>query len=310
MLLVVRFLSISLSLPYLLSSDTCMTSIFSCAWMCRICGREACRDCVEKLRELTYPTRAMTASGVKKMHPNPTFLSCTRKQEHAFRDFSPVSRFCVKELNNVVLEMEELLAKDAQKPGRSLREQDIHEAAGDNSGPSDPIMTTAETSSVRTAPEPGPVEILLTTNPSGFSPNSTPISDNNATSIIELPVPVASRPGDPIDPSGLASYPYHIFSKHITDLQFNELWKNGQTLVVKDLLDNFLIPWTPEYFIENFERNQCLILECNTNENKSVTVGDFFREFGRFENRQKIWKLKVCQDLFLFLFYLTIIVYV
>ncbi|GJJ07745.1 hypothetical protein Clacol_001950 [Clathrus columnatus] len=273
--------------------DTCMTSIFACAWMCRICGREACQDCVEQLRDLTYPGRAMTASGEKKMHPNPTFLSCTRKQEHAFRDFSPVSRFCQEELDTVVREMGILLMEDdsfrESVPG--LSDQSHFGTTEDNFrlGSSDPILTTAETSSVRTVPE--SPDDSSANYPSNGLPTEHPMN-NSTTNIVDMPPRVTSRPGDPLDMAGLRSHSYHVFESEISDQQFIELWKTGNTLVVTGLLDKFLIDWTPEYFIQHYEKNQCLILDCNSNENIAITVGQFFKQFGKYEERSKIWKLK------------------
>lgn len=263
--------------------------------MCRVCGREACGDCVDQIRDLTHPVRALTASGERKMHSNSTFLSCTRKQEHAFRDFSPVSRFCQHELDTVVSEMVILLAEEKSRSSAlSSREEDRPESTEESVSP-DPIMTTAETSSIRTIPGPGTTEDPPTKLLNGLSNYSSPTRYNTDTT--DLPPAVISRLGDPRDHSGLVSHPYCVFDKTISDSQFNQLWKDGQTLVVTGLLDNFLIKWTPEHFIQGYGQNQCLILDCNSNENKSVTVGDFFREFGQYGGRSKIWKLKVCPSL-------------
>src|SRR6266852_2904372 len=101
-------------------SDTCMTSIFSSSWMCRLCGREACSECFAKVRELTQYRPGATDSEIAALqakreshaHTNPFFLSCTRRNEHQYSDFSPMSRFDKAELEGVIESMEKLLQEE------------------------------------------------------------------------------------------------------------------------------------------------------------------------------------------------------
>ena len=94
-----------------------MTSIFSSSWMCRLCGREACSECFAKVRELTQyrpgasdsEIAALQAKRESHAHTNPFFLSCTRRNEHQYSDFSPMSRFDKAELEGVIESMEKLL---------------------------------------------------------------------------------------------------------------------------------------------------------------------------------------------------------
>lgn len=84
-----------------------MTSLFSSSWMCRLCGREACGECFERVQALTLQRADAPA-------PAPTsFLRCTGKVDHAAKDFSPVSRFDRQELHRTIEEMEALLSGDA-----------------------------------------------------------------------------------------------------------------------------------------------------------------------------------------------------
>jgi lysine-specific demethylase 3 len=102
-----------------------MTSIFSSSWMCRLCGREACSECFAKVRELTqYRTgasdseiAALQAKRESHAHTNPFFLSCTRRNEHQFSDFSPMSRFDKAELEGVIESMEKLLQEETVPVG-------------------------------------------------------------------------------------------------------------------------------------------------------------------------------------------------
>ena len=87
--------------------------------MCRLCGREACAECFEQVRELTTDRvgapeaeiAALQARREKHAHINPFFLSCTRRNEHQAKDFSPMSRFHRAELHQAIVEMEALLKR-------------------------------------------------------------------------------------------------------------------------------------------------------------------------------------------------------
>ena len=74
---------------------------------------------------------------------------------------------------------------------------------------------------------------------------------------------------------------------------FKELWAEGKPLVVTGLLPRFKVNWTPEHFIENYASKSCLVIECQSDMNKRITVGEFFKEFGKYEGRKDCWKLKV-----------------
>ncbi|KAF8516634.1 hypothetical protein JB92DRAFT_3309464 [Gautieria morchelliformis] len=282
--------------------DTCMTSIFACSWMCRICGREACEECFRQVQDLTHPTRALTATGEKKMHSNPFFLSCTKRQEHARRDFSPVSRFCSDELEAVVREMEQLHMEENRAAGHPVDAYSswtAHDRIEAMSSLSESIMTTTETSSIRTSPDrtaspmsPDSRVERLDSRELSAEASSPPSPIFMPVTSVSLPHPVAARYGDPLDPAQVPSHPYYVFDRTISDAEFQPLWALGEVVVVTGLLNDFSIHWTPEYFIEHFEQSKCLILECHTDENKSTTVGEFFSEFGMYATRTKCWKLK------------------
>ena len=284
-----------------------MTSIFARAWMCRLCGREACEECFRQVRELTYPTRAVTATGEKQLHSNPLFLSCTKRQEHAFRDFSPVSRFCCDELETVVREMEQLLKEEKDRVTGHVAVDDHPDWAAQDQAEAMPnlsgsIRTMTETSSIRTSDQTGS---QISFDPSLSKPGSdrskspeaeTKPSPSHAftpVSSVPLPHPVAARFGDPLDPAQVPSHHYYVFDRTVSDAQFQSLWAHGEVVLVTGLLDSFTIPWTPDYFIRNFDQSKCLILECHSDENKSINVGEFFSHFGMYAGRTKCWKLKV-----------------
>ena len=123
-----------------------MTSIFSSSWMCRLCGREACAECFAKVRELTQyrpgasdsEIAALQAKRESHAHTNPFFLSCTRRNEHQFSDFSPMSRFDKAELEGVIESMEKLLQEETTAPPATSGPSDGPSVQNsDSDGPAD-----------------------------------------------------------------------------------------------------------------------------------------------------------------------------
>lgn len=257
--------------------DTCMTSIFSSSWMCRLCGREACAECYEQVKELTIDRAgapeaeiaALQARREKHAHINPFFLSCTRRNEHQAKDFSPMSRFCKPELEEVITEMEALLRETGQE------------------------CFTLEPSRGPSLSPPGTASTLQWSDPvpSNSVPDTRYIA--SATYVDSL------SSGVPPEPSSFAAgtkVPSHV-TRHfadgeLTDDIFCRIWARGEPIVVTGMLPKFHVNWSPEYFISKYGSQSCLILECQTDQNRRVTVGEFFSWFGKYEGRRDCWKLK------------------
>ncbi|KAL0569857.1 hypothetical protein V5O48_012109 [Marasmius crinis-equi] len=222
--------------------DTCMTSLFCSTWMCRICGRETCSDCFEKVRRLTS-SPSMTEQQKaeqkkekeKQMHSNPFFLTCTKRNEHGVADFTPVSRFCRKELAAAITEMEEIVE-------RSRKEE--HEKSD--------------------------------STPPFQYPLSPPLPSPPPTASLYYPENPMSATPDQIPAHRMARYT----EEELTFPVFQDHWRKGIPLLVQGLLPSLQIQWTPEYFIQKYGNQPCLVVECQTEENKRVTVGEFFRTFG------------------------------
>jgi lysine-specific demethylase 3 len=269
--------------------------------MCRLCGREACAECFDQVRELTEDRpgsgqaeiAALQSKREKHAHTNPFFLACTRRNEHQAKDFSPMSRFCNAELAQVIKDMEFLLC--TPDPDEVLHYITI-----------DPTLDVRNPHLASTS-IPSPTNIPELT-PSSYSTTDstgvrTPPDLSSATSTVSK--------GTTIDPSSqgstsvspgfhggaeeIPSHPTRRFSDpELTDDVFRPIWARGEPLVVTGLLEKFQIQWTPEYFIEKYSTQSCLVIECQTDVNKRVTVGEFFSWFGKYENRTECWKLKVC----------------
>lgn len=281
-------------------TDTCMTSLFSCTWMCRLCGREACAECFAQVKELTVDKpnanqaelAALQARREKHAHSNPFFLSCTRRNEHAAKDFSPVSRFFQEELDEAIPEMERLLLEEA---GLS-RELDPN---GQTNGM--PELSSSSSSSSSSGgssagvPTPPPDSSAL-----AAALGEPTMRKQGITAILhhETAAPRAYIP--PNLPPITASVPYHEIKRYTyaevttgdSVSVFAPIWQRGDPIVVTGCLEHFKIAWTPEYFVKNYGEQTCLIIECQTDANKRVTVGQFFDMFGRYQDRSDCWKLK------------------
>lgn len=259
--------------------------------MCRLCGREACAECFEQVKELTIDKTgvpeaelaALQARRERHAHINPFFLSCTKRNEHQAKDFSPMSRFCKAELAQAITEMEALLAESDQ------------DALPPELGVIDPSLASSSV------------------NSAGWSASSTiPHGAHGPSLDFSTPRPFAdsTHPGIPPDPSTFASpgvveapqsstnlIPSHetirFLDSELTDDKFRRVWVKGEPLVITGLLPKFHVQWTPEYFRNKYGTQSCLILECQTDQNKRVTVGEFFGWFGKYEGRRDCWKLKV-----------------
>jgi lysine-specific demethylase 3 len=284
-----------------------MTSIFSSSWMCRLCGREACAECFEQVKDLTEDRPGATqveiaslqARREKHAHSNPFFLSCTRRNEHHAKDFSPMSRFCKAELAQAIKDMEAMVKEPdvdalpvvgAIDP--SLQAGQSNETASGDSQDAD-SQIGGEKSASELSPPSAPSSGASQTGVSHSEPAPVP-----APSVSQVVEPLLSTPTVPpaadYPSSDIPSHPTLIIpDSQLTEEVFRPLWAKGEPIVVTELLPKFQIQWTPEYFVQKYNSQSCLILECQTDMNKRVTVGEFFSWFGKYEGRVECWKLKV-----------------
>ncbi|KZT62147.1 Clavaminate synthase-like protein [Calocera cornea HHB12733] len=99
----------------------------------------------------------------------------------------------------------------------------------------------------------------------------------------------------PLDPSGVGSLPFPSFHhSELTEDTFNHLWARGEPLVVRGVLENSTIPWTPDYFKSEYGGVSCTIVDCEDDNaiGVSTTVGEFFDRFREHEDGEKVLKLK------------------
>ncbi|KAI0002943.1 hypothetical protein BJV74DRAFT_814326 [Russula compacta] len=270
--------------------DTCMTSIFSSSWMCRLCGREACAECFAKVRELTQYRLGATDSEIAALqakreshaHTNPFFLSCTRRNEHQYSDFSPMSRFDKAELEGVIESMEKLLQEETatSAPGPVAEPSDSDEGAR--------VLGPAREPEHNTSP------MGVTKTAGGSSSGSDPVASSAPP--LQTP-PLNATPSNERavmeDPSGIPSHPTKTYTTtELTDTEFRRVWSQGAPLIVTGLGEKFGIRWRPEHFRDKHGPQTCSIVECQTDASKRITVGEFFGYFGKYEDRTDRWKLK------------------
>ncbi|ORY03967.1 hypothetical protein K493DRAFT_404815 [Basidiobolus meristosporus CBS 931.73] len=76
--------------------------------------------------------------------------------------------------------------------------------------------------------------------------------------------------------------------KNVTLENFQERWRNGETVVIRDLLDKIKLDWSPNYFIEHYGDEAADMVDCSTGYTvTSKTVGDFFRGFSDMDFRSR-----------------------
>ena len=271
--------------------DTCMTSLFSASWMCRVCGREVCHECFIQVKELTSEPpsasqaelAALQGKREKHAHSNPFFLSCNKRTEHGVAAFTPVTRFWDEELEKAIEEMEDILKKVdiGGEEDAGNNERNGRYGYDPNSSPlSSP--PNSDPTNVDTTPV-----VYDSYRPSNLSSRVASIPVHRIQQIpASLYDPVPSRPSSP------SHFSYSLSTS--APPSFSSLWTFGVPILVKDVLPRFKLTWTPEYFIQQYGDQSCLVIECQTDVNKRVSVREFFEQFGKYEGRTQCWKLKVC----------------
>lgn len=256
--------------------------------MCRLCGREACAECFEQVKDLTEDKPGATQAEIaalqarreKHAHTNPFFLSCTRRNEHHAKDFSPMSRFCKSELAQAIKDMEALLTEPDpdEVPVIGAIDPSLQNA---QSAPNSGTGTVSNGVTVDSSNSEMPVVSTL-----GEATQVLPASDVGTHAQPRLEEILTESPEIPFHPT------ITIADSELTEEIFRPLWVKGDPLVVTGLLPKFQVQWTPEYFLQKYNSQSCLILECQSDVNKRVTVGEFFSWFGKYEGRVECWKLK------------------
>lgn len=261
-----------------------------------MCGREVCHECFVQVKELTSEPpsaspaelAALQGKREKHAHSNPFFLSCNKRAEHGVAEFTPVTRFWDEELERTIEEMEDILKGIEGGEAGDRRQQDMEGIERNGYDPNGPLSSSANSDAVAAAADDVKAEYDSYT-PSNLSPRVTSIPVYRLQQIpASLYDPVPSPPSSPSNASTSTSS-----SSASPSPSFGRLWRLGIPILVKDVLPRFKLTWTPEYFIQHYGEQSCLVIECQTDMNTRLSVREFFEMFGKYEGRQDRWKLKV-----------------
>ncbi|KAJ1300194.1 hypothetical protein OPQ81_011943 [Rhizoctonia solani] len=291
--------------------DVCVTSMFSSCHMCTRCGRELCGACFQRVEEMCPPGTPLEYSGsASKDRQLHKYRACSwGRVFHLPSDFHPVTRFSRKELEQTIPDMESLIKeknKSSPAPGtgstsRTAQAQIANWASrvspwnptSPHGSTEPPALSSAgssrDVSSPRGTPDPQlptmPIIASPTMSPTHedqFTPEVTPLSGKR---------PIVSHHGR-LDPASVPSHPVHHFSKTLPEEDFKSLWARGEAIVIQDLLGRFELNWTPEYFINEYGEQRCMVVNCEDNKDKEMMVRDFFEMFGKTDREAGILKLK------------------
>jgi [histone H3]-dimethyl-L-lysine9 demethylase len=121
------------------------------------------------------------------------------------------------------------------------------------------------------------------------------VSDSIDSGFAELPahkLPIHVS-GNGEDPQMAFWTPLSIQSSELTEEVFKILWQKHEPLVVRDVYVGQT--WSPTELSEKYGSMACTVVDCHSEGTmQKMTVETFFARFGRYENRKRSWKLKVC----------------
>jgi lysine-specific demethylase 3 len=95
-----------------------MTSLFAQVWFCRLCGRELCGECYDRVCDITrIPIDDLVAykAELKKRRADigkGVSLSCNKRKEHTYAQFTPITRFEKLEIATAIMEMKSMSLAD------------------------------------------------------------------------------------------------------------------------------------------------------------------------------------------------------
>lgn len=79
----------------------------------------------------------------------------------------------------------------------------------------------------------------------------------------------------------------------LSEERFKTFWQSRRPFVVQDLHKDLQACWEPRFFIQQYGDAACEVEDCETGQQRTCTVAEFFLLFGSKENSETILKLKV-----------------
>ena len=230
-----------------------MTSIFSSSWLCRICGREACAACYAKVVDFT--SQSPDAS--------PEEISATQLRRERYAHINPSFLSCTRRIEHSAKDFSPMSRFCNEELTKAIQEMEVLKKERS-------VQLPVNGNSTEDSMFVEPAIDKLGSEPAYIPPNLSEIT--------------TSTPSHELR---------RVSDEALTSAVFDKIWSLGEPFVVTNVLHKFNLRWTPEYFIEKYGKESCLILECQTDTNKRVTVEQFFGKFGYYEGRKETWKLKV-----------------
>ncbi|WVR04951.1 hypothetical protein IAU60_001963 [Kwoniella sp. DSM 27419] len=270
--------------------DFCSSTIFGGWFFCKRCGRDFCLQCEryfpESFETITKSPWAMPDAA------RPRLLRCHHQvipgaappkgpAFHLRSDLQPVSRFGEEELRDHWLRLAEFVLEGKEPLGDRLKlmglaeEEDVNKVVEEFPGAAvasdvDPALQGAEKDgNGEVRPQDKDFKYTKTTHPSA------------------IPIP------DPADLADESREFLFVCDDDLSNEVFDLMWTKGEPMVVDHVGDSLRLEWKPDNFIEWFGKEQCYVVNCQTDDSQPTTVGRFFQRFKNREERgDKILKLK------------------
>lgn len=237
-------------------SDGCMTSLLSAAWMCQYCGWETCDDCYKFQCTSTDAGAADPTTKVSQVHVCVSGSLCLRKGKKKNKDKGKTAQNQKKQATTV-LEIED--------------------------GPS--VVRTIEDFLPISRFQPGELENLIKAVKSLPEPPIVPEyvpSDNIAATMARA---------DTLQET--IRIPAHEMSNELLDY----LWSQDDPypFVVTDVTRDLQYSFSPDFFreYEVLSKQECIVQNCQTGEEYTSTVAEFFSRYGDQSDDRQPERLKV-----------------
>ncbi|KAG9124751.1 hypothetical protein FRC07_010375 [Ceratobasidium sp. 392] len=282
--------------------DVCATSMFASCHMCTQCGRELCGDCFRQV-ELMCPagTPSVYRSSERKDQQLHKYRSCSSGSIfHLPRNFRPITRFTRKELEETLKDMKKITGRNplpfppmTSHIAKWASHIPIWNPTSPQASTEPPALSEAGSSHDVSSPRATP-DLQLASMPIIASPTMSPTHEDGFAPQVGAEAgkrPVASQHGY-VDSTGVPTHRINYFQRDITEEAFKPIWARGEPVVVQGLLEDFKIKWTPEYFIEQYGEQECVIVDCVNDKQLLLTVEWFFAQFGQPDRGDAILKLK------------------
>ncbi|BGP35451.1 hypothetical protein JCM10296v2_007289 [Rhodotorula toruloides] len=312
--------------------DGCAASILCGSWICTTCAREYCLECFEALKTLDQaaveavplwghsqflePIGGLHIGAIEKLTRCVKSRHLPEKADRAIRQgpFVPLTRMNRHELRRLVDEMElwgkeHPLPPPKELPASWLQLHRFDPGAKENSWPylrfpGDILPPKLDEGSPLVAADARPASTSIEGEGKVVYPDSTHQAVPPPPTTLNMVNATASLAAT--SSSTLPSYRSNTLPPALADLSqhdlFRSLWSIGEPLLIDLAPENYpSLPWTPDYFIEQFGNEVCRIgstrviaktKDGEREKERNGTVGAFFATFGQERDTGDVEKIK------------------